>query len=71
MGHRVPVICVRCGWKGRRVWPACECYDEWATACRPWSPGPGCLGRWAACPKCGDQVIDASLFSEAQKADGQ
>lgn len=43
------VRCATHGWSGYRMDGECGCYDEWATACRPDAPGPGC-GRGIAWP---------------------
>lgn len=47
------VRCDRCNWRGYRNGLQCECYDEYAYYCRPWSPGPGCpSGILYRCPRC-------------------
>lgn len=50
---RIRVRCGDCGWTGYRGGLPCECYDENAWYCRPWSPGPGCpSGILYGCPRC-------------------
>lgn len=56
-----------CGWRGYRgATLECACYDEWAMACRPWSPGPGCGAAWARCPRCGKMPMP--VYNKGQYA---
>jgi hypothetical protein len=49
----IRVRCTDCGWTGYRHGLECECYEDWAIYCSPWSPGPGCpSGVLYRCPQC-------------------
>ena len=45
--------CHECGYEGEFGTLGCACYDEWAAACTPESPGPGCSNGRPCCPACG------------------
>ncbi len=59
-----------CGWKGyRKGYNECECYEDWAMCCRPWSPGPGCPSwiLWP-CPRCkGDVSMNWPVYNKVFK----
>jgi hypothetical protein len=62
-----------CGWRGyRHASLDCECYEDWASYCRPTGPGPGCpSGVVWPCPRCKGAVTGHYVAPRESALDAQ